>query len=63
MLYSLKKAISQCAGKVIIMHAVTVLIGIYTRAIIYIYTCPPGISDCFMTNGTVYIAHQIELGL
>ena len=37
LLYSLKKAISQCAGKVIIIHAVTVLIGIYTRAIIYIY--------------------------
>lgn len=36
-LYLLKKAISQCAGKVIIIHAVTVLIGIYTRAIIYIY--------------------------
>ena len=61
LLYVLKKAISQCAGKVIIIHAVTVLIGIYTRAIIY--TCPPGVSDCFVTNGTVYIAHQIELGL
>ena len=36
LLYSLKKAILQCAGKVIIMHAVTVLIGILELSYIYI---------------------------